>query len=178
MRDCFPTNMMERARHLSSYGAHLRRTEENVRRYRVINKSGEPLLQVASGNGRNVDQEVDEEALGELIAGQAESRAQRSLNTGKTGPRHVAKNKKAPLGKKTSGRSSPMVTDTEDNHHGLDIPATSSNAVPQGPQRMTTNLASGNVRARPHAQLPQRQPQLPQRPQHQHQPQPLSLIHI
>jgi hypothetical protein len=33
VRDCFPTDRMERARHLASYGAHLRRTEDSVRRY-------------------------------------------------------------------------------------------------------------------------------------------------
>ncbi len=41
VRDCFPTDMMERARHLASYGAHLRRTEEQVQRYRVTDKNGE-----------------------------------------------------------------------------------------------------------------------------------------
>jgi hypothetical protein len=51
VRDCFPTDRMERARHLASYGAHLRRTEDSVRRYQVINKSGEPVLQVVSANG-------------------------------------------------------------------------------------------------------------------------------
>ncbi len=47
VRDCFPTEVMERARHLASYGAHLRRTEDSVRRYQVINRGGEPVLQVA-----------------------------------------------------------------------------------------------------------------------------------
>jgi hypothetical protein len=59
VRDCFPTDRMERARHLASYGAHLRRTEDSVRRYQVINRSGEPVLQVASATGRYTDQEVD-----------------------------------------------------------------------------------------------------------------------
>jgi hypothetical protein len=93
VRDCFPTDRMERARHLASYGAHLRRTEDSVRRYQVINRSGEPVLQVASANGRYTDQAIDEEALRELIAGQDKTGDQRAVNRGKTGPRHTAKNK-------------------------------------------------------------------------------------
>ncbi len=145
VRDCFPTDRMERARHLASYGAHLRRTEDSVRRYQVINRSGEPVLQVASANGRYTDQAVDEEALRELIAGQDKTRDQRAVNRGKTGPRHTAKNRRTKASRNSSGRSSPMATDQEDGL-GSTIPAGSSNAVPQGPQRRTTNLESASLR--------------------------------
>jgi hypothetical protein len=147
VRDCFPTDRMERARHLASYGAHLRRTEDSVRRYQVINRSGEPVLQVASANGRYIDQAIDEEALRELIAGQDRTRDQRVVNRGKTGPRHTAKNRRGKMSKNSSGRSSPMATDQDD---GLDggpaIPAGSSNAVPQGLQRRTANLEAVSLR--------------------------------
>jgi hypothetical protein len=144
VRDCFPTDVMERARNLASYGAHLRRTEDSVRRYQVVNRNGEPILQVAGGNGRYVDQAIDEEALKALIAGQASNRVQREANRGKTGPRHAAKNKKH--NKQASGRSSPMATDEEAANSA--IPADSVNAVPQGLQRKTTHLASANLSRR------------------------------
>ncbi len=146
MRDCFPTDRMERARHLASYGAHLRRTEDSVRRYQVINRSGEPVLQVASANERYIDQDIDEEALRELIAGQDKTRELRGINRGKTGPRHTAKNRRTKASKNSSGRSSPMATDQEDGPAGPTVPARSSNAVPQGPQRITTNLESASLR--------------------------------
>jgi hypothetical protein len=197
VRDCFPTDVMERARNLASYGAHLRRTEDSVRRYQVINRNGEPILQVAGGNGRYVDQAIDEEALKALVAGQASNRAQREANRGKTGPRHAAKNKKH--NKQASGRSSPMATDEEAASSA--IPADSVNAVPQGLQRKTTNLASANLSRRGRAvenapaqetqrpaaptpvpagplprpllhPQPQRQPQPQHQLQHQPQPQP------
>jgi hypothetical protein len=139
VRDCFPTD-------LASYGAHLRRTEDSVRRYQVINRSGEPVLQVASANGRYTDQIIDEEALRELIAGQDKTRAQRVVNRGKTGPCHTAKNRRTKASRNSSGRSSPMATDQEDGPAGPTIPAGSSNAVPQGPQRRTTNLESTSLR--------------------------------
>jgi hypothetical protein len=141
VRDCFPTDVMERARNLASYGAHLRRTEDSVRRYQVANRNGEPILQVAGGNGRYVDQAIDEEALKALNAGQASNQAQREANWGKTGPRHAAKNKKH--NKQASGRSSPMATNEETASSA--IPADSVNAVPQGLQRKTTHLASANL---------------------------------
>jgi hypothetical protein len=141
VRDCFPTEVMERARHLASYGAHLRRTEDNVRRYQVINRRGEPVLQVAGSNGRYYDQEVDEVALQALIDGQADNRTQRTSDRGKTGPRHVAKNRRTNTSKKSSGRSSPMATD-DDSVPSSAIPANSSNAVPQGRLRKTTHLTS------------------------------------
>jgi hypothetical protein len=146
VRDCFPTDRMERARHLASYGAHLRRTEDSVRRYQVVNRSREPVLQVASANGRYTDQAIDEEALRELIAGQDKTRDQRVVNRGKTGPRHTAKNRRAKASKNSSGRSSPMATDRDDGPDGPAIPAGSSNAVPQGPQRRTTNLEADSLR--------------------------------
>ncbi len=146
VRDCFPTDRMERARHLASYGAHLRRTEDSVRRYQVINRSGEPVLQVASANGRYTDQIIDEQALRELIAGQDKTRAQRVVNRGKAGPRHTAKNRRTKASRNSSERSSPMATDQEDGPAGPTIPAGSSNAVPQGPQRRTTNLESASLR--------------------------------
>jgi hypothetical protein len=146
VRDCFPTDRMERARHLASYGAHLRRTKDSVRRYQVINRSGEPVLQVASANGRYTDQAIDEEALRELIAGQDKTQDQRVANRGKTGPRHTAKNRRTKASRNSSGRSSPMATDQEDGPVGPTNPAGSSNAVPQGPQRRTTNLESANLR--------------------------------
>jgi hypothetical protein len=147
VRDCFPTEVMERARHLASYGAHLRRTEDNVRRYQVVNRRGEPVLQVAGSNGRYADHEVDEVALKALIAGQADNRPQREADRGKTGPRHVAKNRRKNTSKKSSGRSSPMATD-EDSTLSSAIPTSSVNAVPQGQFRTTTNLASANLSRR------------------------------
>jgi hypothetical protein len=185
VRDCFPTDVMERARNLASYGAHLRRTEDSIRRYQVVNRNGEPILQVAGGNGRYVDQAIDEEALKALIAGQAANRVQRVANRGKTGPRHAAKNKN--YSKQASGRSSPMATDEEASNSA--IPADSVNAVPQGPQRKTTHLAAANLGRRGRAaesvpaQGAQRLmaptpppagslPRLPLPPQPQQQPQP------
>jgi hypothetical protein len=200
VRDCFPTDMMERARHLASYGAHLRRTEDSARRYQVINRNSEPILQVAGSNGRYVDQGVDEEALKVLIAGQADNRTQREANRGKTGPSHAAKNKR--YNKHSSGSSSPMATD--EDVAGSAIPAGLANAVPQGSQRKTTNLASANLSRRGRAsesellreagrlnasssatasqpiqpqQQPQRQPQPQHQPQQQPQPQPQPLQH-
>jgi hypothetical protein len=147
VRDCFPTETMERARHLASYGAHLRRTEENVRRYQVVNRRGEPVLQVAGSNGRYFDQEVDEVALKALIDGQADNRPQRVADRGKSGPRHTAKNRRVNTSKKSSGRSSPMATD-DDSTVGSAIPANSVNAIPQGQLRKTTNLSSANLSRR------------------------------
>ncbi len=117
-----------------------------MRRYQVVNRSGEPVLQVASANGQYIDQEVDEEALRELIAGQDKTREQRGVNRGKTGPRHTAKNRRMKASRNSSGRSSPMATDQEDGPTGPAVPARSSNAVPQGPQRTTTNLESASLR--------------------------------
>jgi hypothetical protein len=147
VHDCFLTEVMERARHLASYGAHLRRTEDSVRRYQVVNRRGEPVLQVAGGNGRYVNHEVDEVALKALIAGQTDNRPQREADRGKMGARHAAKNKRNNASKKSSGRSSPMATD-EDSTLGTAIPASSVNAVPQGRLRKTTNLASANLSRR------------------------------
>jgi hypothetical protein len=146
VRDCFPTDRMERARNLASYGAHLRRTEDEVRRYQVINRNGEPVLQVAGSSGRYTDHVVDEEALRELVAGQDRSREQRGVNRGKTGPRHIAKNKKGKASRTSSGRSSPMATDQDDGPASAAIAAKSSNAVPQGPQRTTKNLELASLR--------------------------------
>ncbi len=180
VRDCFPTETMERARHLASYGAHLKRTEDNVRRYQVINRRGEPVLQVAGSNGRYYDQEVDEAALQALIDGQADNRPQRMSDRGKTGPRHAAKNRRVNTSKKSSGRSSPMATN-DDSTLSSAIPASSANAVPQGRLRKTTNLASANLTRRdrnseseqgretPRAAKPLSEwprPHLPQQPQH------------
>jgi hypothetical protein len=117
-----------------------------VRRYQVINRSGEPVLQVASANGRYIDQAIDEEALKELISGQDRNRDQRMINRGKTGPRHTAKNGRAKASKNSYGRSSPMATNQDDGPVGPTISAGSSNAVPQGPQRRTTNLESASLR--------------------------------
>jgi hypothetical protein len=147
VRDCFPTEVMERARHLASYGAHLRRTEDNVRRYQVVNRRGEPVLQVAGSNGRYTDHEVDEVALKALIAGQADNRPQREADRGKTGPRHAAKNRRKNISKKSSGCSSPMATD-DDSIVSAAIPTGSANAVPQGQFRTTTNLTSANLSRR------------------------------
>lgn len=79
-----------------------------------------------------------------MIAGQADNRTQREADRGKHGPRHVAKNKRHNVGKKSSGRSSTMATD-EDNTPSSAIPAGSANAVLQGPLRKPTNLASANL---------------------------------
>jgi hypothetical protein len=147
VRDCFPTDVMERARHLASYGAHLRRTEDSVRRYQVVNRRGEPVLQVAGSNGRYVDHAVDEVALKALIAGQADNRPQREADRGKTGPRHTAKNKKRNTTKKSSGRSSPMATD-DDSSTNPAIQTGSVNAVPQSQVRTTINLTSASLNRR------------------------------
>jgi hypothetical protein len=165
-----------------------------VRRYQVINRSGEPVLQVASANGRYTDQHIDEEALRELITGQDKNRAQREANRGKTGPRHTTKNRRTKAPKNSSGQSSKMATDKEENSlSGHTIPAGSSNAVPQGPQRRTTNLESASLREQagtteyrqpqpreagrqvaPSRQRasPPPQPQQQPRPRHQPSPQP------
>ncbi len=81
-----------------------------------------------------------------MISGQDRNRDQRMINRGKTGPRHTAKNRRAKASKNSSGRSSPMATDQEDGPVGPTIPAGSSNAVPQGPQRRTTNLEFASLR--------------------------------
>jgi hypothetical protein len=112
----------------------------------VINRSGEPVLQVASAIGRYADQDIDEEALRELIAGQDKTREQRGDNRGKSGPRHTAKNRRTKASRNSSGRSSPMATDQEDGPTGPTVSVGSSNAVPQGPQRKTTNLESASLR--------------------------------
>jgi hypothetical protein len=130
VRDCFPTDMMEWARHLASYGAHLRRTEEGIQRYHQAS--------------RYQDQEVDKEALKELIAGIAENQKQRPSDKGKTGPKHTAKNRQKSNNKKSSGKSSPMATDNDDECTQVN-PVTSSNAVPQGQHRTTTNLTAAGM---------------------------------
>jgi hypothetical protein len=178
VRDCFPTETMERARHLASYGAHLRRTEENVRRYQVINRRGEPVLQVAGSNGRYYDQEIDEVALKALIDGQVDNRPPRTADRGKSGPRHTAKNKRANTSKKSSGRSSPMATD-DDSAAAPAIPASSVNAIPQGRLRKTTNLASANLNRRERnseSEQEREAPRVARPPLERSRPQPLQQL--
>jgi hypothetical protein len=113
----------------------------------VVNRRGEPVLQVAGSNGRYADHEVDEMALKALISGQADNRPQREVDRGKTGPRHTAKNKKKNISKKSSGRSSPMATD-DDSTTNPAIPTGSVNAVPQSQVRSTINLTSASLNRR------------------------------